>query len=156
MLALLYDEGCPFCRRCRAWLEGRPAWVPLLLVPNDSPLALALTGGRVPHDGRELVVIDDRGAYWVGPDAFLVCLWALEGFRALASALALPALRPFAGLFFALVSRSRGLLSRLFPDELAHEGPCCGAGGCQTHLPLASTGCEGHHAGLSPRLSPDR
>ena len=152
MLALLYDEDCAFCRRCRAWLEGRRSMVPLLLVPSDSPAARALTGGRVPHDGRELVVVDDRGAYWAGPDAFLVCLWALEGYRGWATLLAFSWLRPFARAFFAVVSRQRGLLSRLFPDQAAREGPCCG-GAIDATLPL---GCEGRHAGHEPHLSPYR
>jgi hypothetical protein len=83
-------------------------------------------GGRVPGYGRELVVVADTGAYWVGSDAFLVCLWALDDYRAHAMTLANPLLRPFAGVFFGLVSETRPLLSALFGGGERCEGGHCG------------------------------
>lgn len=125
-LTVLYDAGCPFCRRCREWVEGQPTLVGVAFVPLDSSAARALWGGRVPGNGRDLVVVDATGAYWVGSDAFIVVLWALDGYRSAASFLGWPPLRPFAALFFGFVSEARPLLSSLFGSGETCEGTHCG------------------------------
>jgi len=137
-LTVLYDDGCPFCRRCQRHLDGQAQLVPLRLVPMHSPAARSLFaawGGRIPGDGRELVVVSDDGSYWVGSDAFLVCLWALERHHGVATALSGPLLRPFAGLFFDWVSEERGLLS-----SISRATPFWGGG----------EECEGGHCGTAP------
>jgi predicted DCC family thiol-disulfide oxidoreductase YuxK len=125
-LAVLYDDGCPFCRRCRDYLERQPQLVPLRLVPMATPAARALTGGAIPAAGRELVVVADDGAFWVGGDAFLMCMWALEEQRALAMAFAHPWLRPWSELFFDSLSSGRHFLSSLFGGGERCEGGHCG------------------------------
>ena len=131
-LAVLYDDGCPFCRRCRVYLERHPQLVPLRLVPMSSAAARTLTGGVIPAAGRELVVIADDGAFWVGNDAFLMCMWALEDQRALAITLSHPWLRPFSELFFDMVSSGRHVLSSFFGGGESCEHGNCGVAQSQS------------------------
>lgn len=105
-LTVLFDAGCGFCLRCREWLLQEPQLVPLELLPRDAPEVAARWPGFVPG-GDELTVIDDRGGVYRGPDAFLLCLWALDGYRGWAQRMATPALRPLARQAFELVSRQR-------------------------------------------------
>src|SRR2546423_902043 len=44
----------------------------------------------------EVTVVADTGAVYTGDAAWLICLWALDGYRALALRLARPRLRPLA------------------------------------------------------------
>lgn len=120
MLRVLYDDECSFCVRCRAVFAGYEAIVPIRFVPLRSPEAHAL--GRIPGGGRELVVVSDTGAYWMGPNAFLTCLWAFDETRAFASLLSVPLLRMLGAWFFRLVSRNRAALSSLFGVRC--EGHC--------------------------------
>ncbi len=125
-LTIVYDAGCPFCQRCRAWVEGQLAIVPCRFVPLTSARARSLMGGRIPGDGRELVVVADDGAFWAGSDAFLMVLWALEDYRGFASLLSARPVRPFAELFFGVVSSSRPLLSSIFGGGARCEEGHCG------------------------------
>lgn len=120
MLRVLYDDECSFCVRCREAFVGYEAIVPIRFVPLRSPEARAL--GRIPGGGRELVVVADTGAYWIGPSAFLTCLWSFDETRGFASLLALPLLRGVGAWFFRFVSRNRGALSSLFGTRC--EGHC--------------------------------
>ena len=108
MLRVFYDDECAFCVRCRAAFAGYEAIAPIRFVPLRSPEAHAF---RIPGGGVELVVVDDSGAYWIGPSAFLACLWAFDETRWIASMLALPLLRPIGAWFFRVVSRNRSALS---------------------------------------------
>jgi hypothetical protein len=76
-LTVLYDEQCAFCRRCRT---GWP--------PSQSWWRSSSCSARRPHRrvrdtpiGKELVVVDDDRNAWVGPSAFLMCLWATAKYR---------------------------------------------------------------------------
>jgi predicted DCC family thiol-disulfide oxidoreductase YuxK len=105
-LTILYDERCAVCRRARDWLLAQPCFVPVRLVPAGSP-AVRARYGAVPGLGKELVAVDDNGQAWVGPAAFLTCLWATVRYRPWAYRLAAPALAPFAERFFMFVSKRR-------------------------------------------------
>jgi predicted DCC family thiol-disulfide oxidoreductase YuxK len=130
-LTVLYDGACPLCERCRDWLARSPQIVALDLVDCRSPDARRRFG-RVPGLGAELVVVDARGRYWVGPAAFVMCLWALRGWRAVASLLVLAPLLPLTIAAFTWLSHHRGALGRFF------GGPACSAGHCGTpHLRTA-------------------
>src|SRR5688572_15684189 len=74
-LTVLYDPSCVLCRRCAAWLAGQPTYVKLELLPCTCIEAESRYAG-IPWLGDELVVVSDAGEIWVGPAAFLTCLWA--------------------------------------------------------------------------------
>jgi predicted DCC family thiol-disulfide oxidoreductase YuxK len=116
-LRVVYDADCAFCVRCRWWLAMQPAYITLEFLAAGSPEAArrfpSLAGAR-----EDLTVIDEDGGVYRGPDAFIMCLYALVDYRELSEELAAPMLRPFAKAAFRLVSASRGWLSMLMgaPD----------------------------------------
>lgn len=124
-LTVLYDEGCPLCLRCRDWLQHEPALVRLELLPAGSPAAQARFG-EVPWLGEELVVAADDGRVWVGAAAFVVCLWALEGYREWSFSLAQGSLSAVSSRFFDLLSSKRRTLGRLL------GGPTCSGDRCHS------------------------
>lgn len=124
-LTVVYDERCAFCRRCRLWLAGQPTHVPLRFLAAGSDDA-RLRYGRHPWLAEELAVIDDQGRAWVGPDAFVVALWATRPYRALALTLRHPLLRPLARSFFHQVSSRRHRPETEEPLRPAN----CDSGGC--------------------------
>ncbi len=105
-LIVLYDETCALCRRARDWLLGQPCRLPVELIPAGSAMARRRYGS-LPWVGQELVVADDLGNVWIGPAAFLTCLWATVRYRKWAYLLSAPALAPFAERFFIHVSKRR-------------------------------------------------
>lgn len=117
-LTILYDERCAFCRRCRDWLLTQPCLLPVELLPARSDVARARYGA-VPWLGNELVAVDERRNAWVGPAAFLMCLWVTARYRGWAHRLAGPTLAPMAERFFMFVSKRRDRWSSwLARDEL--------------------------------------
>lgn len=118
-LLVLYDSACPFCARCREWLEARAQIVPLVFLCCRSPDARTRYGS-IEGLGRDLVVVDGAGRYWSGPAAFVMCLWALASFRWAAALCASDLLWPLARPFFDWVSASRARLSDFFGT------PCTG------------------------------
>jgi predicted DCC family thiol-disulfide oxidoreductase YuxK len=106
-LTILYDERCAFCLRCRDWLAQQPCLVEVELLPAGSPTAV-VRYGALPWAGKELVVADEQGQIWVGPSAFLVCLWATVRYRAWAYRLSRPGWSRHAERFFMHVSKRRG------------------------------------------------
>lgn len=90
-LTVLYDQDCPLCRHVRGWLERQPKLVPLDFVPAGTPQARqrfpALDHARTL---REITVIGDSGQVYEGAAAWVVCLWALSGFRAVSHRFATP------------------------------------------------------------------
>jgi predicted DCC family thiol-disulfide oxidoreductase YuxK len=110
-LTVLYDERCAFCCRCRDWLIGQPTHLPIGFVAAGSPVATARYGD-LPWLGADLVVVSDRGEAWIGPAAFLMCLWATVAYRPWSYRLSSRALAPLAERFFHLVSTHRLRLSR--------------------------------------------
>ena len=105
-LTVLYDDRCAFCLRCKEWLEGQPCFVPVELLPARSEAA-ARRFPDVQHRGQELIVADDAGRVWVGPPAYLMCMWATARYRSWSYALSQPALAPLATRFFLWVSGRR-------------------------------------------------
>jgi predicted DCC family thiol-disulfide oxidoreductase YuxK len=93
-LTVLYDSACPICRFAREWLGGQAQLVPLEFVAAGSRAARE----RYPdldHSAalRDVTVVADTGAVYTDDAAWLVCLWALDRYRALSFRLAAPALR---------------------------------------------------------------
>ena len=122
-LTVLYDETCELCRRCRHWLEFQPTYVNREFRAAGSPEAGRRYGG-LPWLGAELVVVSEEGAAWVGPAAFLLCLWATRDWREWSYRLSGPAFAPLAERFFAVVSAHRRRLAAAL-----HE-PRCAGGRC--------------------------
>lgn len=112
---ILYDASCGFCCRCRAWLEEQRWLVPLRFLDRDAAEAEERFPGLGARAGREqLAVVDSAGRYYLGPKAWLVCLWALRDYRSWARRLASPMLRPLARRLYGLVSSSRYGISEAF------------------------------------------
>lgn len=109
---MLYDAQCGLCRRFKNWLAGQQ------LAPNMVRLGFVAAGStearqRYPeldHAAtlREVTVVADDGAVYVGDRAWIVCLWATATYRGIAVRLAGPAMRPVAR---AIVERVAGLRS---------------------------------------------
>lgn len=136
---VLYDAGCGFCCRCRDWLEGQRQRVRLRFLDRDAPETDERFPGLRARTGArdEMVVVDQAGRFYLGPKAWLVCLWALRDYRAWSRRLASPMLRPLARRLYGMVSSSRygiseamGLLSdRELQGMLAAETePGCAEG----------------------------
>jgi predicted DCC family thiol-disulfide oxidoreductase YuxK len=122
-LTVLYDGACPLCVECGRWLSRRRQRIPLRLVDVHGEVARR-TYARVPGDGRALVAVDDAGRYWVGPAAFLMCLWALERWALLVwLALRWP-LRPLTVGLFALVSANRTFIASVLGLPCGEGGHC--------------------------------
>ncbi|MER7677977.1 DCC1-like thiol-disulfide oxidoreductase family protein [Streptomyces sp. NPDC096934] len=91
-LTVLYDARCSLCVFLRDWLVKQPRLVPLTLVPAASDEARKLFPGldhRATLD--EITVVGDAGQVYRGAAAWVVCLWALREYRALAHRLSTPA-----------------------------------------------------------------
>lgn len=121
-LTVLFDPRCALCRRCRAWMQRQPTFVPLTFVACTGGDARARYGD-IPWLGDELIVVGDGGEVWIGPAAFLICLWALEDWRAWSYRLAGPAFAPLAKWFFSFLSSHRRGIARFFEHECA-DGAC--------------------------------
>jgi predicted DCC family thiol-disulfide oxidoreductase YuxK len=96
-LTVLYDEGCPMCRRFQQWLAGQPLLVPTDFVPAGSAQARALFPG-LDHARtlEEVTAVDDSGAIWTNEHAWVICLWVTATHRHLAERLSRPAWLPLA------------------------------------------------------------
>lgn len=113
-LTVLYDEQCGLCRRARGWLADQPKFVDLLFVPVSSDEALY----RYPQLNhtltlRDVTVIDDRGGVYWGAKAWLICLWALRGYREWSLRLSAPELLPTARRVVSMISQNRHKLEGL-------------------------------------------
>jgi predicted DCC family thiol-disulfide oxidoreductase YuxK len=122
-LTVLFDPGCALCRHCRAWMLGQPAYVKLEFLPATSAVAQARFGD-LPWLGDELIVIGDSGEVWVGPAAFLTCLWALVEWRDWSFRLAGSSLSGIAERFFWIVSKNRASLAMLLGHHECKDGSC--------------------------------
>lgn len=105
-LTVLYDDTCAVCRRARDWLLTQPCLVQVEIIPARSDEARRRFG-ELPWAGRELVVGDERGRLWIGPAAFITCLWATVRYRGWAYRLSTPRLAPLAERFFMFISKRR-------------------------------------------------
>ena len=121
-LTVLFDPHCALCRRSRGWMLRQESYVELRFVACSGEEA-RLRYGDIPWLGDELVVVADTGDVWVGPAAFLTCLWALVAWREWSYRLSGPAFAPLAERFFEALSSRRKGLAALFDHECA-DGAC--------------------------------
>ncbi len=119
-LTVLYDGECGLCGAVKRALSAEPAHVPLEFLDARRPDTARRFPGAVPTGALELVAIDDAGGIYEDEDAYLMVLWAVKRYRALALRLANPVLKPLAKRFFSALSGSRGAVSRIL--GLAGDG----------------------------------
>ena len=122
-VTVVYDEHCVLCRRCRHWLELQRTHLPIEFLAAGSLVARNLYGD-LPWLGEDLVVVSDTGDAWVGPAAFLMCLWATVEYRPWSYRLSGRALSPLAERFFHLVSKQRKFIGRNINDVDCDDGSC--------------------------------
>lgn len=114
-LTILFDPSCGFCRHCVEWLRAQPGYLELEFLPGDSELARSRFPELDPVRPRtELTVVDDMGGVYLGEDAYLICLYALQEYRDWAIRLNSPINRPFVRTALGAVTRYRRTLSELF------------------------------------------
>ena len=106
-LLVLYDGGCPLCRRSCAWLEARDRRGALHCVPLQRPGVLEPFGISHGEAMERLQVVSRTGERRAGADGLLWAVMALPGYRWLAWLLALPGVRPLARAAYGWVSRRR-------------------------------------------------
>ena len=107
-ITIVYDAACGLCTRAKDWITQQAPLVGLQFVPSDSSEARR----KFPQlPAGELAVVANTGEVWLGNHAWIVCLWALRGYRDLALRLTSPLLMLMAREAFAVVSRNRYALS---------------------------------------------
>jgi predicted DCC family thiol-disulfide oxidoreductase YuxK len=111
-LTVLYDARCGLCSSARRWLEGQPQIVPLELLAADSEEARRRFPTLAEAEPEELVAVSDEGDVYRGPQAWIVCLWALEDYREWSFRFARPALLPLVRELVEWLSTRRHRLSR--------------------------------------------
>ena len=107
---IVYDATCGLCTRTKDWISQQAPLVGLRFLAAGSLEA----GRRFPQlPTGELALVANTGEVWLGNHAWIVCLWALQGYRDLALRLTSPLLVLMALEAFAVVSRNRHGLSRM-------------------------------------------
>lgn len=117
-ITIVYDDACGFCVRTRDWIAKQAPLVEISFVASGSREARAnfpwLPAG-------DLAVVANTGEVWTGNSAWIVCLWALRGYRDLAVRLSGPLLLLLAREAFSVVSRNRTTLSALLAKRSQRE-----------------------------------
>jgi predicted DCC family thiol-disulfide oxidoreductase YuxK len=112
-LTVLYDASCGLCRTARSWLAGRSQLVPLeFLAAGSDEARRRYPALEVEQTLADITVVADDGGVYTGDAAWLMCLWALDGYRGLAARLARPGLRGVARQVAASAGSLRAALRR--------------------------------------------
>lgn len=122
-LTVVYDEQCELCRRCRRWLATQPTHVELQFLATGDTRAVARYA-HLPWYRIELMVITDTGVAWVGPEAFLMCLWATRRYRSMSYRISARAVRPMVEKLFHTVSANRSLVSGMLTPHRCESDAC--------------------------------
>src|SRR3989442_14987325 len=112
-LTFISDPECGLGRHAEECLEEQRKLMQLVFVPCRSEEARR----RFPHldhelTAKDLTVISDQGAVYVGPKAWLMVLWALCQYREWAYRLASPELLPTTRRAVSLISQNRYQIGR--------------------------------------------
>ena len=112
-LTLLYDPDCGLCRRVQGWLAEQPKLIELRMIPIKTEAARRRFP-RLNHEltSEDLTVINEGGAVYFGPKAWLMVLWALSNYREWSYRLAAPEFLPTTRRIVSLVSQHRYQISR--------------------------------------------
>lgn len=122
-LTVVYDDQCELCRRCSDWLATQPAHVELRFLASSDPEVYD-TYGDLPWFRIELMVVTDQGVAWVGPQAFIMCLWATLRWHDMSFKLSSRSLTPLAERFFHALSANRSVVSGLLTPQQCPTGSC--------------------------------
>ena len=125
-LTVVYDEDCEVCRRCRHWLSLQATHLPVDFLAAGDPAAKDRFG-QLAWYRIELMVVADDGRAWVGPAAFIMCLWSTVKWRRTSYRLRSPSFAPLAESFFHGLSSHRSTLSGMLRDHRCDDA-ACGAG----------------------------
>jgi predicted DCC family thiol-disulfide oxidoreductase YuxK len=112
-LTVLYDADCAFCQRCAFWIRKQPQYVPIELIPMDSPRAAGIPLPCRAAAGQ-LTAIDDEGGVYQGNHAYLMVLWAMREYREWSLRMTSPAFWPLARRALDWLTHNRGTLSAFF------------------------------------------
>ena len=107
-LTVLYDPQCALCRRVHAWLAQQPKYIDMVFVLVASEEAFY----RYPKLNhaltvKDVTVISDQGAVYLGEKAWLMCLWGLRKYREWSLRLSSPELLPTVRRVVSMVSENR-------------------------------------------------
>jgi predicted DCC family thiol-disulfide oxidoreductase YuxK len=109
-VTIVYDADCGLCTRTKDWIGQQASFIRIRFVACGSPEARR----RFPQlPAGELAVVANTGEVWLGNHAWIVCLWALRGYRDFAFRLTSPLLLLMAREAFAVVSKNRSALSSM-------------------------------------------
>ena len=112
-LYVFYDGTCGLCTRLRSWCERQPAFVELRFVEAGNEEAQRLLPAELAKSSREdLTVFSSEGGVYQGEAAWLMCLWALQGYRQWSIRLSDARLAPRVREAFQMFSSNRQVLSR--------------------------------------------
>jgi len=107
-LYVLYDHGCGLCSHLVQWMSRQQSVWELHFVAAGSPESRRLFPElKLPSRPEELIVVGDDGAVYRGESAYIMCLYALDGYRTLAVRMSQPAWRPLARRIFTMISTNR-------------------------------------------------
>ncbi len=136
-LTVIYDEKCELCRRCRHWLASQATYIDMQFYACGDPRVSELYGDY-PWYRIELMVVSDGGQAWIGPEAFLMCLWATRRWRAMSFRLRGTALAPLVERFFHALSDNRATISGMLRSHDCEGGSCSTAGphGATVSIPM--------------------
>ena len=114
ILTFLYDPSCGLCRRVQGWLADQPKLVEIRMIPIKTDAARRRYP-KLNHEltSKDLTVISDQGAVYLGSKAWLMLLWALRRYREWSYRLSTPELLPTTRRVVSLVSQHRYQISRV-------------------------------------------
>lgn len=116
-LTVFYDNRCGFCAFCRAWLSEQRALIHLDFRALHSNNLVEDFPELENHSlNGELLVRDNLGGYYQGPDAFIMVLFACADYRDWSQTLSSPRMKPLARTFFRKLSSHRRFISKFFPS----------------------------------------
>ena len=136
-LTVLYDARCGLCSRAAHWLDGQRQLVPLEMLSAGSAAARQRYPSLAATEPEELVVVSDSGDVYRGPQAWIMCLWALDEYRDWSFRFARPSMLPLARGIVEWISTRRHALSRalgmMSDDEIGlavRSSSSCADGRC--------------------------
>jgi predicted DCC family thiol-disulfide oxidoreductase YuxK len=117
-VTIIYDADCGLCTHTKDWIGRQAPLIRIGFVASGSLEARR----RFPHlPPDELAVVANTGEVWLGNHAWIVCLWALHGYRDLAFRLTSPLLLLMAREAFAVLSKNRSALSSMLKLQSERE-----------------------------------